>query len=128
MTTKLKFILTFIGGFVAGIVFVYLVGVAMSKSQNEDTVFFEQPRQVISISEFKVIQVQSDGSALAIADDIEHIGTVVAFPKRDGSSFYDNQKIVIPNGKCVRQIGIFKYMTRQEIEKTVPIVQVFSKR
>lgn len=129
MSTKVKFILTFIAGFVMGIIFICTVGVMMShsNSNNDDTVYFEKAGQVIPIREFKVIQVQGDGSALAMADDVDHYGTVVAFPARDGSSYYDDQKIVIPSGKCVKQIGTFKYMTRQEIEKTVPIVEIFDK-
>lgn len=129
MSTKVKFILTFIAGFVMGIIFICTVGVMMSHSNNsnDDTVYFEKAGQVIPIREFRVIQVQGDGSALAMADDVDHYGTVVAFPARDGSSYYDDQKIVIPSGKCVKQIGTFKYMTRQEIEKTVPIVEIFDK-
>ena len=127
MSTKVKFILTFIGGFVLGIIVICIVGVVMSyaNSSNDGTVYFEKAGQVIPIREFKVIQVYDNGSALTMADDTEHYGTVVAFPARDGSSYYDDQKIVIPSGKCVKQIGTFKYMTRQEIEKTVPIVEIF---
>ena len=129
MSTKVKFILTFVGGFIVGVVFIFIVGTVMShsNSNNDDAVFFEKPGKVIPIREFRVIQVYDDGSALSMADDSEHYGTVVVFPAENGSSHYDDEKIVIPNGKCVRQVGTYKYMTRQEFEKTVPIVEIFDK-
>lgn len=85
-------------------------------------VCFEKPQQEIRAKEFKVIQVYPDGSALAIVDDLDNYGTVVALPAEEGSSYYDVQKIAVPKGKCARQIGTYRYVTRQNIEKTVPVV------
>lgn len=112
-----------------GLIFCILFGLTMGDPNNshDGTVYFENAGQVIPIRKLHVIQVYDDGSALAIADDFGYYDTVVAFPARDGSSYYDDQKIVIPSGKCIKQIGTFKYMTRQEIEKTVPIVEIFDK-
>ncbi len=65
-----------------------------------------------------------DGSALATVEDISNIGMVVLFLTDEGVSYYDDQKINVPTGKRVMQIGTYKYMTRSEMEKTVPIVQI----
>ena len=41
--------------------------------------------------------------------------------------YYDDQLIKIPKGKCMRQIGVYKYPTRMNMEKTVPIVKLMDK-
>ncbi|MDM8209210.1 MULTISPECIES: hypothetical protein [Bacteroidaceae] len=70
------------------------------------------------------MQVLPDGSALATVEDISNIGMVVLFLANKGISYYDDQKINVPIGKRVMQIGTYKYMTRSEMEKTVPIVEI----
>jgi hypothetical protein len=40
--------------------------------------------------------------------------------------YYDDQVIKVPEGKCMRQIGVYEYQTRMETIKTVPIVQVMN--
>ncbi len=54
-------------------------------------------------------------------------GTVVMFLANDDESFYDDQVISLPKGKCFRQIGTYRYNTRQNIEKTVPVLGIFDK-
>ncbi len=45
----------------------------------------------------------------------------------EGKYYYDDQIIEIPKGKCLRQIGVYKYMTKAEFEKTVPIAKIMDK-
>lgn len=42
-------------------------------------------------------------------------------------SYYDNQKIDVPSDKRVMQVGTYKYISRSEMEKTVPIVEIMDK-
>ena len=42
----------------------------------------------------------------------------------DDKSYYDDQKIKIPSGKCARQIGTYRYTTKNEMVKTVPAVVI----
>lgn len=134
MSSKVKYILTFIGGIVAGVIlticFAYVVAVHNGQdvsSSNPNVEMFEKPTQTISVKEFRVIQVLDDGSALATAEDMDHYGTVVLFPAKDETSYYDDQHIDVPKGKVLKQVGTFKYESRQEIVKTVPIVEFFDK-
>ena len=46
---------------------------------------------------------------------------------KNGKSYYDDQIIKIPSGKCVKQIGVYKYQTKDGFEKTVPIVDIRKK-
>ena len=132
MTTKVKFILTYLGGVVTGIIFVFVLGLIVNASQGKesvqrDVVLFEKPQQTIEANEIEVFQVLPDGSALAnvgytYEGNNDNVGMVVMLLAKDGVSYFDSQKIKISSGKCMKQIGTYKYMTRQDIEKTVPVV------
>ena len=45
----------------------------------------------------------------------------------NGEYYYDEQIIKVPKGKCMRQVGIYKYQAKSGIEKTVPIVMLMNK-
>ena len=131
MNIKAKFILTYVAGIVTGVVLIMAVGFFIAKSRatsasNDDVVMFEQPRDVVPGKVFEVMQVLSDGSALATVDDVEsgNLGTVVLFVGDESTSYYDSQKINVPKGKVVKQVGTYGYMTRNDMHKTVPIVEI----
>lgn len=133
MNIKAKFILTYVAGIVTGIVLLFVVGFFMAKSQatsasKDDIVMFEKPRGIVPGKVFEVMQVLPDGSALATGGDIEseNIGTVVLFVGDESTSYYDSQKINVPEGKVVKQVGTYSYMTRNEIHKTVPVVEILA--
>lgn len=70
MSTKVKFILTYFGGFVTGVIFIFALGMIINASQGKDSVkrdvvLFENPQQAIGADEIEVFQVLPDGSALA---------------------------------------------------------------
>lgn len=129
MNTRTKSVLIYIGGIVTGIIltFVILLFVAKSNSDNpsnDNMIIFEQPQQKIDAKSFEVLQVLPDGNALATVESNENFGMIVMFRAKGNASYYDDQKIEIPTGKCARQIGTYRYMTRNNIEKTVPIIDI----
>ena len=130
---KVKFILTYVAGIVTGIVLIFAVGLFMAKSvatstSNKDVVMFEKPRGVVPGKVFEVMQVLPDGSALATVDDFEsdNTGTVVLFIGDESTSYYDSQKINVPKGKVVKQVGTYSYVARNDIYKTVPVVEIMA--
>ena len=133
MSTRVKFILTYVAGIITGIVLLFTVGFFMEKSQatsasNDDVVMFEKPRGIVPGKVFKVMQVLPDGSALATVDDFEsgNLGTIVLFVGDESTSYYDSQKINVPEGKVVKQVGTYSYMARNEMYKTVPVVEIMA--
>ena len=101
-------------------------------SANQMANLFENEGECISENSFEVFQVLDSGDALA--NEIEekystslHTGLVVLFLHENGKSYYDDQIIKIPSGKCVKQIGVYKYPTKDGFEKTVPIVDIRKK-
>ena len=130
---KVKLILTYVAGIVTGIVLIFAVGLFMAKSvatstSNKDVVMFEKPRGVVPGKVFEVMQVLPDGSALATVDDFEsdNTGTVVLFVGDESTSYYDSQKINVPKGKVVKQVGTYSYVARNDIYKTVPVVEIMA--
>ena len=126
MSAKTKFILTYVGGIVTGIILMFAYAFAKQKIESNDVVWFEEPGQEIRSNEFRVIQVMRDGSALALSIGGSY-GVIVAFPANEDEEYYDSQEIEIASDACVRQVGTYRYTTRKGVEKTVPIVEVFDK-
>lgn len=129
MNTRTKSVLIYIGGIVTGIIltFVILLFVAKSNSDNpsnDNMIIFEQPQQKIDAKSFEVLQVLPDGNALATVESPENFGMIVMFRAKGNATYYDDQKIEVSTGKCARQIGTYRYMTRNNIEKTVPIIDI----
>lgn len=130
MESKTKFILTYVAGIVTGCVLLFVIGCIInaknSSAQKEDIVMFDSPRNAVPGKSFKVVQVLPDGNALARIDNVydDNFGVVVLFLGDESTSYYDDQKIEIPKGKVAKQIGNYSYMTRMEIEKTVPVVKI----
>ena len=87
---------------------------------------FDSPRNAVPGKSFKVVQVLPDGNALASVDNVydDNFGVVVLFLGDESTSYYDDQKIEIPKGKVAKQIGNYSYMSRMNIEKTVPVVKI----
>ncbi|MDE5730175.1 MAG: hypothetical protein K2H81_01455 [Alistipes sp.] len=112
--------LTFVGLFIVGI----------NKSNNNGITMFEEPGEVIMADQFKIFQVLEPHVALANAEDsslsLSSIsffnGPIVLFVNHTGKYYYDDEIIKVPQGKCVRQIGIYNYMNRTGGVKTVPVV------
>lgn len=133
MNNKTKIILTYVAGIVTGVVLMFMVGFLVTKlqarSSSDEIVMFDKPRGVVPGDIFEVIQVMPDGSALATGCSIlsDNYGTIVLFIGDESTSYYDNQKIYVPDGKVLKQVGTYSYMARNEMYKTVPIVKIMAK-
>ena len=56
-----------------------------------------------------------------------HFGPVYLLINEEGRYYYDDEEIIVPKGKVVKQVGIYQYQTKAELEKTVPIIQILDK-
>lgn len=119
----MKKIWVFILGMVSGAVLLFLVLMVVGSARTTGINYFEEEGECISRNSFKVFQVLPFGDALAteIVNGIA-VGKVALFPCENGEAFYDEQVISVPSGACVRQIGTYRYQTRENFEKTVPVV------
>ena len=129
----MKKLLIFIAGMVSGILLLFLISLFVAnQSSNDGLRLIEEEGECVSTNSFQVIQVLDSGSALAREIEKDYFtstatGITVLFLNEGNSSYYDEQIIKVPRGKCVKQIGVFKYNTRMDIEKTVPVVAIREK-
>jgi hypothetical protein len=93
--------------------------------------FFETPGEVIKETSFKVFQALDDGAALAEGKGDGHssvyLGLNVLLYNEEKTPYYDEQIVTLPQGKCFRQVGIYRYHAKSGIDKTVPIVMIVDK-
>ena len=92
----------------------------------EDIKLFDEPGDIIKENSLKVFQVLTDHTAL-VRNINSYIGTVYLITNKDNKYYYDTQEIDIPKNKEIRQIGIYRYPTQNDIIKTVPIIMIMDK-
>ena len=92
--------------------------------------FFEEQGDIVEPSSVKVFQALGDGAALAHCKGNEMFDMygdpIVLLYNEEGTPYYDDQIVKSPEGKCFRQVGIYRYSSRMG-EKTVPIVMLLEK-
>ncbi len=101
----------------------------LKEVKDKNITLFDKPGNCVSTSYFKVSQVLDSGMAIATEIDMKYYpdyimahGVRVVFVNHEGDHFYDEQIIKIPNGKCARQIGVYKYYSR-----TYPVVDIMNR-
>ena len=123
----MKKIWVFIVGVITGIVLTVLfatVSYVSSNSSNSGLNMFEEPGEcLISRSSLKIFQVLEPTAALAMIKDDFSSGAYLLV-NNEGKSYYDDQVIKLPTGKCFKQIGTYQYPTKDDRLKTVPVVQI----
>ena len=129
----MKSFLSFLAGLVTGagliIAVGYIIGDQAAEPDNGITLFENEGERIGTESRYRVIQVV-DGGALAIEifDEIwMPTELAVLFMDESGNGFYDNQVITVPKGQCLRQLGLYRYINKDNIAKTVPVVAIREK-
>ncbi|MDE5572049.1 MAG: hypothetical protein K2M96_06630 [Prevotella sp.] len=122
--------LIFIGGVVTGMVLTFVFALIFYLSHSDlsgRTTWFEKPGDVIDIETFEVFQVLSEDAALVYGESYEYSRTIYLLTNDEGKYYYDDEVVKVPDGKVVRQIGLYQYQTKSEFNKTVPIIQIMNK-
>lgn len=71
------------------------------------------------------MQVLAPNAALAWTGGLFYSDRIlVLLINYDDKSYYDEEKNKIPSDKCARQIGTYRYSTKNELVKTVPAVVI----
>lgn len=122
----------FLLGFISGVAFLFIVSLILASNVQKDDgmTFFEEAGECLSTQPFEVFQVLDNGVALASEIEEQHSSwnsttdLTVLLINDEGKYYYDDQVITIPDGMCMRQIGVYKYTTNSGRDKTVPIAVV----
>ena len=131
------YLLGMLSGIVATIIVLLVFGLII-RAKNDPGItmlngmsFFETPGEVIKETNFKVFQALDDGAALAEGKgdgySSVYLGLHVLLYNEEKTPYYDEQIVTLPQGKCFRQVGIYRYHAKSGIDKTVPIVMIMDK-
>ena len=136
--------LIFLSGIVTGVVLTILFAAVISNSKEgkednggapesvetsslgDDIKLFDEPGDIVKENSLKVFQVLSDHTAL-VRNINSYVGTVYLITNKENKYYYDAQEIDIPQNKVIRQIGIYRYPTQNDVIKTVPIIMIMDK-
>jgi len=131
----MKNVLIFIGGMVTGAAILIGIAFFFNKMAEQETLgetddkaaFYEGfvNGKIIEAKSFQVMQVLEDNAALVQKD--EDFFTICLLIGEEGTTFYDDQVINVPEGCVVRMNGTYKYQTRKGLDKTVPRIMIMDK-
>ena len=136
MKKWLVYVLGVVTGIALSIVFVFILYLATNRtgSINEPAnsngiTYFEELGDIIETRSVKVFQVIADDAALIrCADkDGDYFGPICLIVNDEGKYYYDEQKIEISKGKVARQVGIYRYPSKDDRLRTVPIITIMDK-
>lgn len=130
------YLLGVLTGVIVTVMVLVIIAVAMNANNDPGTKmtngmsFFEAPGDIVEPSSVKVFQALGAGAALAHCKGKEKYDwygdPIVLLYNEESIPYYDDQIINSPNGKCFRQVGIYRYSSNLG-EKTVPIVMIMDK-
>ncbi len=124
----MKKVLSYLVAFLVGVVATLLiVGRPIGKN---GMIFFKEAGESLSTNRFEVSRVVDDHCALAyeLVYDAEFgymsSSLLALVTNDDGEYYYDGQILKVSKGKCMRQVGVYRYKTKADEWKTVPIVKL----
>ncbi|MCH5310522.1 MAG: hypothetical protein J1E57_00950 [Prevotella sp.] len=122
----MKKYLVFGGGVITGFVLAFIFAIVVSQcSSSNGVTLFDAPGEIVNEKSFEVFQVLDENAALTHGE--KGYGAVYLLTNSTGKYYYDDEVIIVPDGKVVRQIGIYQYETKNNFGKTVPIVEIMDK-
>ncbi|MFQ6730008.1 MAG: hypothetical protein ACLRFK_03080 [Alphaproteobacteria bacterium] len=114
---------TFVLGMATGIALSGLFVAGTAPTDSSVVTMLDEPGDCLTTSNLTVFQVLAPNMALA-AIDSSFDSLLFLVTNDDGQIYYDAQVIKVPNKKCFRQIGTYKYKTKSQNMRTVPIVKI----
>ncbi len=123
----------FILGILSGIVLTFLFSLIINRSRNAGITFFDEPGEIVSVECigrttpvkcFKIFQTLGEEAGLAYGDEFCARDLLVLIYSNGEQSLFDNQTIVASKGQCFRQIGIYKYKSKDKQHRTIPVVML----
>lgn len=136
----------FVSGVVSGILVTFLFAVLYTssrsdttnmlpqdeteKAENKDIEIFDETGEVIEEPSVKVFQVLAKDAALVNGYNKEiddYLGMVYLLVNKDGQYYYDDQIVKTSKEKVFKQVGIYRYQTKNDFVKTVPVIELMDK-
>lgn len=139
--------LFFLAGAVIGFILAIVLGVMINSCQNstpanqgivqtlkqgnniDGMTLFDSPGEIFDESTFEVFQVLAkDGALVQGGSEYYATGQIFLLLNQENKYYYDGEIVRVPQGKVVRQIGVYQYITNMGSQKTVPIIMIMNKK
>lgn len=133
----------FVLGIIVGMIimgFVDIIKMTSNNGESNDNVvdvgekdgvlMFKEPGDIIDVKSFKVFQVLAQNAALVKGESYKDVytGIIYLLINEEGIYYYDDQIVKAPKGTIVRQVGIYNYITTENMKKTVPIIKIMNSK
>ena len=126
----------FLLGVVVGVALTLFVGLFIADKsgvKGNGMILFDEPGECLSTNRFEVSQVVDGNSALAyelVYDaDFGYMTSSlhVLITNDNGESYQDDQVIKVPKGMGMIHVGVYRYKTKTDEWKAVPIVKLMER-
>lgn len=119
----------FLLGVITGILLLFFVSIILNNVDEADNPYnisglsmLPEKGDCIANGNIEIFQTLSKGVALARPNG--NYSKIILLLDNSEKLFYDGEKIKIPAKKCAKQIGVYTYETKAELQKTVPAVVI----
>ena len=121
----MKKFLLFLFGVIVGIIgtVVFEIGMYATEAPSTGIEYFEAEGKCITKHPIKVFQGMYPQSNTGLAYTQDYLVVLVA--NDDNKSYYDDEVVKASENKCFKQVGMFRYTTKEGNNlKTVPVVKL----
>ena len=96
--------------------------------EKDGVLMFKEPGDNIDVKSFNVFQVLAQNAALVKGESYKDVytGIIYLLINEEGIYYYDDQIVKAPKGTIVKQVGIYNYITTDNMKKTVPIIKIMN--
>lgn len=88
----------------------------------------ERNEKCADFEEVEIFQTFGDGGLASVCERKSYtdlcIGMTVAVLKEKNEDFWDKKRIKVSKGKCFAYDGVYKYTSKDERDRTVPIIRL----
>lgn len=126
MNRGLIFFLGIISGAILTVAAVFIIN--MSSSDDGITMFNERG-EMMDVTSYRIIQTidSNHGLAVGVEDFFSLLNPVLVLGNKD-SHFYDGMEVTAGSNTRFYQVGTYRYMTKADDWKTVPVVALMTKQ
>lgn len=118
----MKKIWVYLLGILTGIALTFIAAVIINASNSYGMKFFDEPGEVFYSGDLTVFQALGN-SGLAHEGGYNSVTVLVYNP--DGEPYYDGQIVSPGYEECFRHVGIYRYKSKDDNYRTVPIVAIY---
>ena len=118
----MKFLLGFLTGAVTILLVSFLIGII--SDADDRLTLFPQSAGCVTRKNLKVFHSLPGGNALVEEVNPSYDSPLMLLVGENERGFYDDEVVKVPVKQCAKQIGTYRYKTRDGFYKTVPAVTV----